>query len=210
MKIAILLYDDVEVLDACGPYEVFTTATRVAVRRGDATPEDPLFEVLTVAADASRPVRARAGLRLGVDAALADTPPLDLLLVPGGVTDAVEADATVVDWVRERAEETSLVASVCTGAFVLAEAGVIVDQTVTTHWEDVPDLRRRWPDLDVVEDRRWVRADATTGSGAVFTSAGISAGIDLALHLVEVVGGRDLAEATARQMDYAWQEIATA
>ncbi|MDN7120464.1 DJ-1/PfpI family protein [Nocardioides sp. ChNu-153] len=200
--IGILVFDDVEVLDACGPYEVFTTAARVAARRGDVREEAPPFEVLLVAADASRPVRARAGLRLGVDVALADAPALDLLLVPGGVTDAVEADAEVVAWVRERAAATPLVASVCTGAFVLAEAGVLVDQTVTTHWEDVPDLRRRWPALDVVEDRRWVR------DGDVLTSAGISAGIDLALHLVEVLAGRALAEATARQMDYAWQETA--
>ncbi|MFW6774441.1 DJ-1/PfpI family protein [Nocardioides sp. CPCC 205120] len=203
MLIGILVFDGVEVLDACGPFEVFTTAARVAVRRGDAPPDAPPFEVLLVAADASRPVRARAGLRLGVDLALADVPALDLLLVPGGVTDAVEADAEVVAWVRERAAATPLVASVCTGAFVLAEAGVIADQTVTTHWEDVPELRRRHPALDVVEDRRWVR------DGDVLTSAGISAGIDLALHLVEVAAGRELAEATARQMDYAWQETAT-
>ena len=202
MLIGILVFDDVEVLDACGPYEVFTTAARVAVRRGDAPEEAPPFQVLLVAADASRPVRARAGLRIGVDVALADAPALDLLLVPGGVTDAVEADADVVAWVRERAAVTPLVASVCTGAFVLAAAGVVVDQTVTTHWEDVADLRRRWPALDVVEDRRWVR------DGDTFTSAGISAGIDLALHLVEVRAGRELAEATARQLDYAWQENA--
>lgn len=196
MKIGILLFDDVEVLDVAGPYEVLTTASRVAARAGGAEP----FEVVLLAAagttDAT--VRSRPGLRLGVDATLADAPALDLVLVPGGVTDAVERDAAVLDWLRGR--PAPLLASVCTGAFVLAAAGLLADQEVTTHWEDVPELRRRHPGLTVRADRRWVR------DGDVWTSAGISAGIDLALHLVATYADRQLAAATARQMDYRWVE----
>lgn len=188
-----LLYDDVEVLDVCGPYEVLTTASRVAARSGAPAP----FDVVLLAAEAGE-VRTRPGMRLGVDVPLEEAPPLDLLLVPGGVTDAVERDERVVGWLRGR--PAPLVASVCTGAFLLAEAGLVVDERVTTHWEDVAELRRRHPRLDVVDDVRWVR------DGDTWTSAGISAGTDLALHLVETYAGRALAEATARQMDYRWAD----
>ncbi|MDT9594346.1 DJ-1/PfpI family protein [Nocardioides zeae] len=199
MHIGILLFDDVEVLDACGPYEVFTTAARVAARRG----EDATYDVSLLAAT-DRAVRSRPGLRLGVDATLDAAGPLDLLLVPGGVTDAVEADATTLAWLAAQAGTTPLLASVCTGAFVLAEAGVLAGRgtrRVTTHWEDVPLLRERHPDLDVIAGPRWVR------DGDVWTSAGISAGLDLALELVAVTSSRDLAVATARQMDYAWDDV---
>lgn len=167
--IGMLLYDDVEVLDVCGPYEVLTTASRVAARSGAGRPAP--FDVVLLAAEAGE-VRTRPGMRLGVDVPLDEAPALDLLLVPGGVTDAVERDERVVGWLRRR--PAPLAASVCTGAFLLAEAGLVVDERVTTHWEDVAELRRRHPRLDVVDDVRWVR------DGDTWTSAGISAGTDLA------------------------------
>jgi transcriptional regulator GlxA family with amidase domain len=200
VRVGILVFDDVEVLDACGPFEVFSVAGRVLARAGGAG-LGPV-EVVLVAAGRPGPVTARGGLVLQVDVGLAQAPELDLLLVPGGVTDAVEQDPEVVAWVADRARRTPYVASVCTGAFVLAQAGVVTDQRVTTHWDDVAALRERWPALDVVEDVRWVRD--RTPYGELFTSAGISAGIDLALHLVEVLLDRDTALATARLMDYAW------
>ncbi|GAB2866399.1 DJ-1/PfpI family protein [Nocardioides pacificus] len=195
MRVGILVFDDVEVLDACGPFEVFSTASRVAVRRDRATA--PPFEVVLVAADATRPVRARGGLRLLPDHGLEDAPALDVLLVPGGVTAEVEKDPRVVAWIASRAG-TPWVASVCTGAFLLAEAGLLVDQRVTTHWDDVAELAERFPALDVVDGPRWVRA------GQVFTSAGISAGLDLALELVSLITDEEIATDTARLMDYAW------
>jgi transcriptional regulator GlxA family with amidase domain len=203
MRIGILVFDNVEVLDACGPFEVFSVANRVALAAGGAAP----FEVLLIADGPPGLVRARGGLPIQVGIGIGEAPALDLLVVPGGVTDAVEADAEVVGWVAERALVTPYVASVCTGAFVLAQAGVLTDQRVTTHWDDLAALRDRWPDLDVVEDVRWVHASSAVRSGGdVYTSAGISAGIDLALHLVEVLVDRDTALSTARLMDYAWLE----
>ncbi|MDE0778800.1 DJ-1/PfpI family protein [Nocardioides sp.] len=203
MRIGILVFDDVEVLDACGPFEVFSVANRLAGKAGRPAP----FEVLLIADGPPGLVRARGGLPLQVGLGIAEAPALDLLLVPGGVTDAVEADPEVVGWVTERARDTPYVASVCTGAFVLARAGVITDQRVTTHWDDLAALRSRWPSLEVVEDVRWVHASSAVRSGGqVYTSAGISAGIDLALHLVEVLVDRDTALGTARLMDYAWAE----
>jgi transcriptional regulator GlxA family with amidase domain len=89
---------------------------------------------------------------------------------------------------------------VCTGAFLLAQAGVLHTQRCTTHWEDVTDLQAQFPALQVLNGPRWV------SEGSVVTSAGISAGIDMSLHLVERLAGRELALATARQMDYAWNE----
>lgn len=198
VTVGILVFDEVEVLDACGPFEVFSVASRVTVRDGS----EPAFRVVLVGtAPDTTFVTARGGLRFLVDHTITDAPDLDLLLVPGGVTAAVEQDPAVIDWLRRRAA-TPVVASVCTGAFLLAEAGVLTDQTVTTHWEDVDELARRFPALTVVRDRRWV------GSGPLWTSAGISAGLDLSLELVAQLAGRDVAVRTAGQMDYAWQQEA--
>lgn len=192
MSVALYLFPKVEVLDFAGPYEVFTTASRVHGRRHPGA-ELP-FRVFTVARS-REPVRARAGLRALSDHALADCPPIDLLLVPGGVVDDEVADAELVRWVRERSAAATLTASVCTGAFILAEAGLLDGRAATTHWEDVADLRARYPRVDVREDLRWV------DEGRIVSSAGIAAGIDMSLHLVARFAGPELARATARQMD---------
>jgi transcriptional regulator GlxA family with amidase domain len=196
VHVAIVVFDEVEVLDCCGPFEVFSVANRVAAGRGEAEP----FVVRMVAAD--REVVARGGLVLRAHATIDEDPPVDVLVVSGGVTDEVEKDARVTGWISGL--RPRLTTSVCTGAFVLAEAGVLTDQSVTTHWEDQAALAERWPALTVLADRRWVR------DGDVLTSGGISAGIDMALHLVEVVAGPALAEATARQMEYRWNDDPTA
>ena len=191
--IAILLFDDVEVLDACGPFEVFSVAGRVAERAGSAVP----FEVTLVGVDDGA-VRARGGMRIGVDTTIDDPRTYDLVLVPGGVVDAVEADGRVLEWLKRIRPTAEIVASVCTGAFVLAAAGLLDDRPVTTHWEDLELLRARWPELVVHEGVRYI------DHGDLATSAGISAGLDLALHLVARWAGADHALATAGQMDYDW------
>lgn len=192
IRVALLAYDGVEALDFAGPFEVFTTAARVHART---TPGDPVFEVVAVAAGPG-PVRARAGLELLPSATVADAGVVDVLVVPGGVVDGVREDRAVLDWLARVHATTRLTASVCTGAFVLAAAGILTGGPVTTHWEDLDDLAAQFPALEVVGERRWVR------QGRMFTSAGISAGIDLSLHLVEVLAGRELAVRTARQLDY--------
>jgi transcriptional regulator GlxA family with amidase domain len=193
-RVGILVFDDVEVLDLAGPFEVLSVASRLAVRRGLA--DAPPFEVVVVGRSPS--VTARGGLQIVPGFTLDDAPDLDVLIVPGGLTDDVEGDPAVIDWVRRRAGEAELAASVCTGAFVLAAAGMLDGRTATTHWEDRADLAGRYPAVQVVLDRRWI------DHGDVVTAAGISAGIDMALHLVERFVGRELAEATARQMEYRW------
>jgi transcriptional regulator GlxA family with amidase domain len=195
MKVGILVFDEVEVLDALGPFEVFSVANRV--RRPDAGKNDPIFEVILISVDPNRTATARGGLRLSPDVSTETAPDLDVLVVPGGVTSKVEMNERLIAWLVARAG-TPMIASVCTGAFLLAMAGLLRGRRATTHWEDLDDLARRFPDLEAVADVRW------TGDGCVWTSAGISAGLDLSLHLIEVLAGRERAVATARQMDYRW------
>ncbi|AJW42597.1 ThiJ/PfpI family protein [Rhodococcus sp. B7740] len=192
-SIAIVLFDDVEVLDACGPFEVFSVANRVADRAGSARP----FEVSLVGID-DRPVVARGGMRIGVDTTIDDPRAYDVVVIPGGVIDAVEKNARVLEWLQRTRPGAELVASVCTGAFVLAAAGLLDTRPVTTHWEDLEQLSARWPALVVHEAVRYI------DHGDLATSAGISAGLDLALHLVARWAGADHALATASQMDYDW------
>lgn len=190
-RVGIYLYPQVEVLDFAGPYEVFTTATRVHGRRRPGTPAP--FEVFTFARSAG-PVTARAGLSVLPDATLDAAAP-DVLLIPGGVVDAELGDAALVAWIAATAGRCELVASVCTGAFLLAKAGLLTGRTATTHWEDTDDLAAAFPAVTVDASARWV------DEGPVVTSAGIAAGIDMSLHLVARLAGDDLARATARQLD---------
>lgn len=195
MRLLMLMFSEVELLDFAGPYEVFTTANRMAARRSPGAPAP--FDLMTASPD-GRPVRARAGLVLQPDGALAEMPPAEVLLVPGGVVDALLVDQPLLAELQRRAAQAHVAASVCTGAFVLAEAGVLRDAEATTHWEDAADLARRYPNLRVQPQRRWV------DQGRVVSSAGIAAGIDMSLHLVDRLVDRALAERTARQMDVPW------
>jgi len=197
--VGILLYDDLEVLDFAGPYEVYTTATRMAARVAPAAP--PPFRVFTVGLSLA-PVRARAGLVLTPDHACAQHPDIDVLVVPGGVVTRELERPQLIAWIAAQATRSELTVSICTGAFLLARAGLLVGRKATTHWEDVDDMRAMFPTVEVVarDGLRWIDA------GAVVTSAGISAGIDVSLHMVERLAGRALAERTARQMDFDWTE----
>lgn len=214
-SVALLAFDNMEALDFAGPFEVFTTASRVArkcfsfpapMAGSGADPKD-LFSVCCVARSLS-PVKARAGLRVLPEADFAQCREADLLLVPGGVVDAAQACPQTLAWIQHLHAHSPWTASVCTGAFILAAAGVLTDDPCTTHWEDLADLRAQFPALQVQGGVRWVEAQ----QGRLVTSAGISAGIDMSLHLVarmaESLGwdGTALARATAHQMDYAWTQ----
>lgn len=195
-KIGILLYPDVEVLDFAGPYEVFTCATRVA-RLLDPVARAP-FDVCTIAST-REPVRARAGLSVLPDHALDGHGPLDILLVPGGVVDRELGHAAIIDWIAATSRQVELTASVCSGALLLAQAGLLEGRPATTHWDDIEPLRA-YQTVQVHAQRRWI------DDGDIVTSGGISAGIDMALYLVQRFTGRELALATAHRMEYAWNE----
>lgn len=193
--VGILLFDDVEVLDAFGPFEVFSVAQTTA-------PEDTggnLFRVLTIS-ETGDPVRTRGGLIVTPHHAFSNHPPLDILIVPGGFgTRAQMENAMLLDWLRARTAEAELRASVCTGAFLYAEIGLLDGHAATTHWGSIDQLRTRYGGIDVQENVRFV------DEGTIITSAGISAGIDMALHVVAREHGMDAARATARYMEYDWR-----
>ena len=190
MNIGIYIYDQAEVLDFAGPFEVFATANRVCSR------EAP-FDVFLVG-ETGETVAARGGFRVTPAYGFHNHPPMDVLIVVGGVHTGEMQKAEVLKWIARQAQRVKLVASVCTGAFLLAEAGVLTTHNVTTHWEDIADLRKRYPGLTVHEGRRWV------DEGRIVTSGGISAGIDMCLHLVSKLDSFELAEKTAKQMEFDW------
>lgn len=190
MNIGIYIYDQAEVLDFSGPFEVFSTASRVCENN------EP-FDVFLIGETGST-VIARAGYKVIPDYGFHDHPKIDVLIVVGGIHTEEMKKPHVVDWISQQAKISSKVASVCTGVFLLAQAKVLQEQKVTTHWEDIPDLRRMFPKLEVIEGVRWV------DEGDLFTSGGISAGIDMSLHLVSKLYSEALAEKTAKQMEFSW------
>ena len=196
-SVGIFVFPDAEVLDFAGPYEVFTTASRVFKRTNPSLPEP--FTVFTIAREVGT-ITARAGLVVQPDYTFENHPYIELLLIPGGIVKNELKTPDVAAWIARTSANAKLVASVCTGAFLLAQAGLLNNRTATTHWEDIPEMRALFPDVCIVEQRRWV------DEGFVVTSAGISAGIDMSLHLVERLAGRELALRTARQMDFDWYE----
>ena len=199
ISVGIYIFKNVEVLDFAGPFEVFTTASRVFLRRNP--DKDAPFKVFTIA-KTREIVQARAGLKTHPDYSILECPRIDLLMVPGGVVDKELQDEKVVSWVRATASTAQLTASVCTGAFILAKAGLLHGKAATTHWEDIDDLQSQFPSLQVRDAVRWV------DEGNVVTSAGIAAGIDMSLHLVARLAGNQLAEAAARQMDVPYRSEA--
>jgi transcriptional regulator GlxA family with amidase domain len=195
LNVGIYLYGDVEVLDFAGPFEVFSTATRVKARLDPDA--DDFFNVFTIG-ETLAAIHARAGLHVVPTYAISDHPPIHLLIIPGGVVIAELEKAHVVEWIAACSEKTEITASVCTGAFLLAKAGLLNAKRATTHWEDIHDLRTMFPDLNVKSNVPWV------DEGHVVTSAGISAGIGMSLHLVSRLATEDLAVRTARQMAFDW------
>nr|WP_321401898.1 DJ-1/PfpI family protein [uncultured Desulfobacter sp.] len=188
MNIGIYIYDEAEVLDFSGPFEVFTTASRIC-------PDDDPFDVFLLG-ETQNAVRARGGYRVIPHYDISNHPVIELLIVAGGVPDKELQKPHVLAWIKNQSDQARYTASVCTGAFLLGAADVVINQKVTTHWEDIPALERQFPLLQVKRDVRWEE------DGNIFTSAGISAGIDMSLHLVKMLHSPTLAEKTARQMEY--------
>ena len=186
--IGVLLFDDVEELDAVGPWEVLANWTLRFPGDG--------WMVACVSRD-GRPVRAAKGLVLGPHHSFADVPPLDVLIHPGGQgTRPLMRDAEHLAWVREQRATVPLLASVCTGALVYAAAGVLAGRPVTTHWESLGLLSELDPSLRLRPDARFV------DDGDVITSAGVSAGIDMALHLVTRFSSANQARDVRRDLQY--------
>lgn len=192
--VAILIFPEVEVLDFAGPFEVFAVANELT---GFET-----FHTFTVA-ELPGSVRARNGLKIVPDFTLETAPPPQVIVVPGGAgTRPLLKKPMVLEWLRQRARQAEVVASVCTGSLVLAQAGLLHNLRATTHHENFAELAALAPNTDVIEDVRF------TDNGQVLTAAGISAGIDLSLHIVARLLGDNAATATARYMEYHWRNDA--
>jgi len=192
-RVGILIFPAVEVLDCFGPYEVFSVTRLNEDRRRE---ESSPFEVLLVA-ESVEPVVATGGLRVIPDATLETCPPLDILVVPGGWGTRKEiGNQRVLTWIAERAKEVETLTSVCTGAMLLGQAGSLDGRRATTHWRSLDWMRQSFPAV-TVEDKLHVVED-----GQVLTSAGISAGIDMALLVVARYFGEAAGRATARHMEY--------
>jgi transcriptional regulator GlxA family with amidase domain len=188
--VEVLAYPSVQLLDVTGPVQVFASANDLVAEAGGVPPY-----ALRVVARGGHGVVASAGLELVAGPLPSIGAALDTLMVAGGRgVEAAIADPVLVDWVRERAERARRVASVCTGAFLLAASGVLDGRRAATHWSCCAELARRFPAVRVESDPIFVR------DGSVWTSAGVTAGIDLALALVEQDLGRTVALAVARYL----------
>jgi len=194
LRIGILLYDGFDLIDSGGPYEVFLTASRLAERDGDA----PLYDVFLLSPTGAD-VTAFGGMTVTGTVSAADAEDLHTLIVPGLVDIAAARRSAVVGAaIASLAASAQTVASVCTGAFLLADQGMLDGEAATTHWEDVALLAGEGRVGEGVEDVRWV------DNGAVVTSGGLTSGMHMALHLVDRDFGVETAKRTARQLDLDW------
>jgi transcriptional regulator GlxA family with amidase domain len=188
-----LIFPDVEVLDFCGPYEVFSVTRLDETRRRE---EPSPFEVCLVAEHPGFVV-ATGGLRVIPDCTIDDCPPLDILVVPGGWGTRKEIrNARILGWIAERGGQVETLTSVCTGSMLLGQAGLLEGRRATTHWAALDWMRQSFPAVTVSDDMHVVE------DGHIFTSAGISAGIDMALRVVARHCGEPVARETARRMEY--------
>jgi transcriptional regulator GlxA family with amidase domain len=199
-RVGIVLFENIEVLDFCGPYEVFSvTRMNEEKRREEPSP----FEVLLVA-EKNDPVVATGCMKVIPDYTFESCPKLDILVVPGGWGTRKELkNLAMLDWLRIRAAEVETLTSVCTGSMLLGFAGLLDGRHATTHWRSLDWMRESFPLVTVEYDKHIVE------DGPLVTSAGISAGIDMALKVVARYYSEDIARATARHMEYPYPDSNT-
>jgi len=192
-NIALLLFDDVDLLDVAGPFEVFSVTA--ALNRNS------LCSVFTVAQQ-NKSIKTWSGFSLNPTYTFSNCPRPHILLIPGGIgTRAEMKKAQVVEWIQTTAAAAELVLSVCSGALLLAQAGLLEGLEATTHHQVIENLREVTPNTKIHADRRYV------DNGRIITSAGISAGIDMALYVVSRLFGEESARKAAAYMEYDWSKL---
>ncbi|MSN25835.1 MAG: DJ-1/PfpI family protein [Geobacter sp.] len=185
---AILIFDDVEVLDFAGPFEVFSVTNELS--------DYSLLNVYTVAREKA-PITARNGLSVNPDYSIDQAPQPDIVIVPGGSgTRPILRQQDLLAWIARSAEKADKVLSVCTGALLLAKVGLLDGLKSTTHNSAFELLAEMAPNTEIMRDARFV------DNGKVITSAGISAGIDMSLYVIEMLYGKEVAQNTAEYMEY--------
>ena len=196
-QVAILIFPDVEVLDFCGPFEVFSVTRLDDARRR----EGPSPFAVRLVAETREVVVATGGLKVTPDCTLDECPPLDVLVVPGGWgTRQGIKNPRLLEWIAARGAVVPTLTSVCTGSMLLGYAGLLDGRRATTHWRSLEWMRESFPRV-TVEDALHVVED-----GNIFTSAGISAGIDMALRVVTRLHGERIGRETARHMEYPYPD----
>lgn len=191
-NVAILLFDEVEVLDFAGPFEIFSVT-------GQRSSAEAPFNVYTVA-EKPGTIRARNNLLVTPHYTLDNCLPPDIFLIPGGYgSRAAMRSPAIVEWARHQHHQTDLTLSVCTGALILGAAGLLDGLQATTHYGAYDLLAEVAPQTDVVRGVRYI------DNGKVITSAGVQAGMDMALHVVARLLGEDAARETAHYIEYDWQ-----
>jgi len=194
-NVGILIFDDVEVLDFTGPYEVFSRTRTVPGPESRKSQEHAPFNVFTVA-KTSAPVLVTGGLAVIADYVFADAPRIDLLVVTGGFgTRALLEDAETLTWIRGVAAKARQTTSVCTGSLLLAKAGLLEGRRATTHWGALDLLDSLDAGVTVDRKSRWV-------DDGIITSAGVASGIDMAFYVVEQLYGKEVADETAHYIEY--------
>ncbi|WP_028399408.1 DJ-1/PfpI family protein [Ectobacillus panaciterrae] len=188
--VGILLFNEVEVLDFAGPFEVFSLTTEP---HSDNKP----FLVKTVS-QSGEMIKARNGLMVKPDYSFSDAPMFDILIVPGGYgAEEIEIhNSIVIDWIKHQAKKVEILASVCTGAFLLAKGGLLNNKKATTHWMDLDRLEKEFPFIKVQRNAKFV------DEGNIITSGGISAGINMSFHIIKSLLGVEIADKTAKRMEY--------
>jgi transcriptional regulator GlxA family with amidase domain len=190
LNIGIYIYKNAEVLDFSGPFEVFSTANRL-------NSENLRMNVFLIG-ETELLVEARGGFCVTPKYDIHNHPELNLLIVVGGVHAEEIQKTHVMQWLQQQGHKVAIMASVCTGAFLLAQAGILDNYQATTHWSDIQEFRQTYPDIPIIENVRWV------DNQNVITSGGISAGIDMSLHLLSKFSSQQLALLTAKQMEFQW------
>ncbi|HEU5136447.1 MAG TPA: DJ-1/PfpI family protein [Steroidobacteraceae bacterium] len=183
VKVAILMFDGVQIIDFAAPYEVFTQAG---------------LTVYTVSKEGKQ-VTASQGLKTQVDYSFESAPAANIVVVPGGHIHDAEKDAATLDWIRKQAGPADHVLSVCTGSFILGSTGLLDGKSATTFHQSFDGMAKQFPKVHVVSDQRWV------DSGELVTSAGLASGIDASLHVVAEVRGMKVARSVAMNLEYDWK-----
>ncbi len=188
--VGIFLFDEVEVLDFAGPFEVFS----IVSIPGES---DKPFLVQTVSQYETM-IKTRNGLMVQPHFSFDNAPDFDIVIVPGGYgAEEIEINnEIVIQWIKKQSNKVELITSVCTGAFLLAKAGLIDGKRATTHWMDIDRLEREFPDVKVESNCKFI------DEGSIITSGGISAGINMSFHIIKRLLGEDVARTTAKRMEY--------
>lgn len=190
-NVAILMFNDVEVLDFAGPFEVFSVTSELNNHQ--------LFNVYLVA-ETLNPIQARNGLSINPNFTLSTCPTPNILIIPGGIGTRVTMNQPeILNWVQRQTEQAELVLSICTGSLILAKAGLLDGLTATTHHQALDLLTEIAPHTTIVNDQRFI------DNGKILTSGGISAGIDLSLYVITRLFGEEQGLKTAQHMEYYWQ-----